>query len=78
MSLKKRQARREARSLVIPNEQRATPNGDFSGATRRAEAIFPLSGVISRLCMRIHCTPSALLSKKMASAGIIQLVLTGT
>ncbi|MES9937013.1 MAG: hypothetical protein ABW153_11250, partial [Sedimenticola sp.] len=60
--------------LVAPNKQRATQSRVFSGATRRAAAIFPLSGVISRLCMRIHCAPSALLNEKMVAAGIIQLM----
>jgi hypothetical protein len=36
--------------LVIPNERRATPSGAFSGATRRAGAVFPPSGVIIRSC----------------------------
>ncbi|MBT3055840.1 MAG: hypothetical protein KME69_13315, partial [Candidatus Thiodiazotropha sp. (ex Codakia orbicularis)] len=46
LCLKKRQSRREERSLVIPNERRATPSGAFSGATRRAGAVFAPSGVI--------------------------------
>ncbi|MES9861245.1 MAG: hypothetical protein ABW138_10390, partial [Candidatus Thiodiazotropha sp. 4PDIVS1] len=50
LPLKKRQSRREERGLVTPNERRATPNGAFSGVTRRAEAIFPPSGVIIRSC----------------------------
>ena len=49
LRLKMCQSRREARSLVIPNEQRATPNGTFSSATRRAGALFPFNCVISRL-----------------------------
>ncbi len=34
---------------MIPNEQRVTLSGVFSGATRRVKAIFSSSGVISRL-----------------------------
>jgi hypothetical protein len=33
LRLKKRQAGREERTLVIPNERRATMSGVFSGAT---------------------------------------------
>ena len=45
--LKKHQSRREKRSLVIPNERRATTSGAFLGRTRRAETISPPSVVIS-------------------------------
>jgi len=49
LHLKKRQSRREASSLVIPNKQRVTLSGVFSGVTRRAEPLFSSNGVISRL-----------------------------
>ena len=50
LSLKKRQSRHEERSLVIPNERRATPSGAFSDSTRRAGTIFAFSCVVIRLC----------------------------
>ena len=49
LRLKIRQARREERGLVTPNEQRTTQHGAFSGTTRRAGPVFPPSGVIIRL-----------------------------
>jgi hypothetical protein len=45
---KKRQSRREERSLVNPNERRATQSGTFLATTRRAGAIFPPSCVVTR------------------------------
>ena len=55
LRIKNRQSRREESGLARvdrsgPNERRATTSGDFLASTRRAGAIFPSSGVISRLC----------------------------
>jgi len=50
LSLKKCQSRREARRLVVPNKQRVTQSGAFSGSTRRAGTLFVPHCVASRLC----------------------------
>ena len=49
LHLQYRQLRREARSLVVPNEQRVTPSGGIEGATHRAEPHFSPYCVVSRL-----------------------------
>jgi hypothetical protein len=67
LRLKKRQSRREARGLVIPNEQRATLNAVFSGTTRRAGSIFPLNCVISRLFSMAKLLSFCLVKRKNGS-----------
>ena len=49
LSLSRRQSRREERSLVIPNERRATPGGVVTGSTLRAGPVLPPGGVAARL-----------------------------
>jgi len=67
LHLKKRQARREERSLLIANERRATQSGIFSGATQRAESVFSSSGVIPRGHVVAHlCSTTTLRSLCLA------------
>tara|TARA_R110000782_G_scaffold95044_1_gene178897 strand:+ start:1176 stop:1421 length:246 start_codon:yes stop_codon:yes gene_type:complete len=70
LRLKARQFRRDECGLVVPNKRGATTSGALSGATQRAGAIFPSSGVISRLFESPNRVPSALPDGKMtASSG---------
>ncbi len=77
LCLKKRHSRREARSLVILNEQepapraqrvhwvRVTLSGAFSGTTRRAGPHFPPNFVISRLFGTTKLRSFCLVRQKM-------------